>query len=246
MISKGRSPVTYDKERIRHLNLAKLKKGGEVFEIAIDPDKAIAYKFHRIGDIREVLHQEKVFSDTKKGMVAPETRLKSLFGTSDALKVADIILKEGEIQLTTEYRDKIREEKKKRILSLIQRNAIDPKTKLPHPLTRIESAFEAAKCRCDEFKTAEEQIDAVIKKLRPILPIKIEQLRMNVHVPAAYAHQTFGLLKKMGELSHESWGNDGSLVVKLQIPAGMREDVIDKLNKATKGTVDISKMEEIQ
>ncbi|MBI4737997.1 ribosome assembly factor SBDS [Candidatus Woesearchaeota archaeon] len=246
MISKGRSPVTYDHERIRHLNVARLDKGGNRFEVPIDPDKAIAYKHQKSGNLNEVLHQKKVFTDAKKGMLASETALKSLFGTADPLKVAEIILKEGEIQLTTEHRDKIREEKRKRILSLIQRNAIDPKTKLPHPLTRIENAFEQARCHIDEFKTAEEQLDGVIRKLRPILPIKIEQLRMNVHVPAVCASQCFDLLKKLGDLSGESWGSDGSLMAKLQIPAGLREEVIDKLNKATKGSVEISKVEEIQ
>ena len=34
---------TYDKERI-HLNIARIRKGGRVFEINIDPEQAVAFK----------------------------------------------------------------------------------------------------------------------------------------------------------------------------------------------------------
>lgn len=231
-------PISYDKERVS-FNLARLKKGGQVFEIVVNPDEAIAYKMKGQGTLDEVLRGKEIFSDAKKGVLAPESVMKSLFGSADPFKVADIILKEGEIQLTTEYRDNLREQKRKRILSLIQRNAIDPKTKLPHPMTRIENAFERSKCHIDEFRTAEEQTDDVIKALRSIIPLKIEQLVLNISLPPQYAHQSYGILKKLGKIKQEKWGNDGGLAVKLEIPAGIQEDVESKLNSLTHGGVDI-------
>ncbi|HII72532.1 TPA: ribosome assembly factor SBDS, partial [Candidatus Woesearchaeota archaeon] len=204
-------PISMDQERVS-FNLARLKKGGQVFEIVINPDEAIAYKMKGVGDLNDVLRGKEIFSDAKKGVLAPETSMKSLFGGSDPFKVAEIIIKEGEIQLTTEYREKLREQKKNRILALIQRNAIDPKTKLPHPLTRIENAFEQAKCRIDEFRTAEEQVDNVIKSLRTILPLKIEQLVLKIDLPPQFAHQAYGIVKRLGEIKSESWGSDGGLI----------------------------------
>jgi ribosome maturation protein SDO1 len=227
-----------DQERVS-FNLARLKKGGQNFEIVVDPDNAIAYKRGATIDIKDVLKGEQVFTDAKKGVFAPETEMKSLFNSSDPLKVASIILKEGQIQLTTEYRDKIRAEKKKRILTLIQRNAIDPKTKLPHPLTRIENAYEQAKCKIDEFRTAEEQVDEVISKLRVILPLRIEQMVLEIDVPPQYAHQAYGVLKRLGDIKKENWTNDGSLIVNLEIPAGLQEDVMGRLNSMTHGGVNI-------
>ena len=231
-------PISMDQERVS-FNLARLKKGGKNFEVVVDPDNAIAYKRGTKIDIKEVLKGEKVFFDAKKGVFAAENEMKSLFNSSDPIKVAETILKEGEIQLTTEYRDKLREEKKKRILYLIQRNAADPKTKLPHPMTRIENAFEQAKCKIDEFKTAEEQIDEVIKKLREILPLRIEQVLLQIDVPPQFAHQAYGLIKRMGTIKKEAWGNDGALIVKLELPAGMQEEIMSKLNSMTHGGVDI-------
>jgi ribosome maturation protein SDO1 len=234
-----------DQERV-HFNLARMKKAGKVFEIVIEPDNAIAYRRGAGMDIREALRGERIFSDAKKGVFAHESDLKAVFNSADPLKVAATILKEGEIQLTTEYRDKLREEKRRRILALIQRNAIDPKTKLPHPLTRIENAFEQANCRIDEFQTAEEQIDEVVNRLRTVLPLKIEQIVMRIHVPPQHSHQAYGLLKKLGTIRQESWGADDSLAIKLEIPAGIQEEVLDKMNKMTHGGVDIQLEKELR
>ena len=107
-----RPTKTFDKESVK-LNLAKLKKGGENFEIIIEPEKIIDYKNKKSIDIREVLRYEKIFSDAKKGFIASENRLQALFQTQDPIKISEIILNEGEIQFTQEYRDKILEEKKK-------------------------------------------------------------------------------------------------------------------------------------
>lgn len=231
-------PISMDQERVS-FNLARLKKGGQNFEIVVEPDNAIAYKRGAELDVKDVLKGEKIFSDAKKGIFASENDMKSLFNSSEPLKVASIILKEGEIQLTTEYRDKLRAEKRKRVLALIHRNAIDPKSKLPHPLTRIENAFDQAKCKIDEFRTAEEQVDDVVKKLRTILPLRIEQIVLGIDIPPQYAHQAYGMLKKLGDLKKETWGNDGGLNVQLEIPAGLQEDVMDRMNNMTHGGVEI-------
>ncbi|MBN1544201.1 ribosome assembly factor SBDS [Candidatus Woesearchaeota archaeon] len=231
-------PISMDQERVS-FNLALLKKGGKMFQVVVDPDKAIAYKKGDAVDMKEVLHSEKIFTDAKRGEVSPEADLKALFNSSDAVKVASVILKEGEIQLTTEYRDKLRAEKKKRVLYLIHRNAADPKTRLPHPMTRIENAFEQARCKIDEFKTAEEQVDGVIRQLRAILPIKIEQVLLQIDIPPQHAHQAYGALKRMGSIKQETWGNDGGLTLKFEIPAGLQEEVMDKLNSMTHGGVEI-------
>jgi ribosome maturation protein SDO1 len=234
-----------DKERV-HFNLAKLKKGGKVFEIVVEPDTAIAFKKGAAIDIREVLRGEHIFSDAKKGVLAADTDLKAIFNSDDPLKVALAILKDGEIQLTTEYRDKLRDDKKKKILSLIQRNAIDPTTKLPHPLTRIENAFEQIKFKVDEFKTAEEQIDDVVHKMMVVMPIKMEQVILTIEVPSQHSHQAYGVLKKIGTIKQDKWNSDGSLSVDLQIPAGLQEEVMEKLNSMTHGGVDVHLKKELK
>ena len=134
------------------LNLARLKREGNLFEISVDPDLAIRWKKGEAVDLREALRADKIFADAKKGEIASDSLLEKYFQTSDPLKIAEIIIKKGEIQLTSEHRSEQREQKKRRLVELIHRNAVDPHTKLPLPLTRIENAFEEAKLHLDEKK----------------------------------------------------------------------------------------------
>src|SRR3989344_3762864 len=157
------------------ITLARLKKFGTTFEISVDPDKALFYKKGQITDLDEVLHADNIFLDAKKGMVAPQAELEKVFKTTDTQKIADIIIKEGEIQFTAEHRQLEREQKIKKIVYLIHKQAVDARTGFPIPLERIEAALHQAKIHLDENIPVEEQLDNIITALRPILPIKIEQ-----------------------------------------------------------------------
>lgn len=233
---------TYDKERIS-LNIARLRKGGEIFEVVVDPDMAISFKHGVNVDIKDIIKSEEIFTDAKKGSFAPENRLKELFGTESALEVAKIILAEGEIQLTNEYRAKVREEKKKKIISLIAKNAIDPKTKLPHPPQRIENALEEKKVKIDEFKKAEDQLERVVDEIRPILPIRFETKKIEVIIPPAYAGKAYSVIAQFAKPYNEEWRNDGSYKCIVEIPAGLQINFIEKVNALTHGDVETRAIE---
>jgi len=214
--------------------IARLKLQGQTFEILVDCDKAIDFKTGKCS-LADALVTDHIFSDVKQGERAPEKDMKKIFGTEDENKIAEEIIKKGEIQLTTEHRNKLREEKKKKILEIIHRNAIDSKTGLPHPLQRIELAMEQARVRIDEFKKAEEQIQDVLEKLRPIIPIRFEIWELAIKIPAKYAAQSYRILKMYGTLKKDEWQNDGSLIAVINLPAGMSEEFENELNKLTKG-----------
>ena len=223
-------------EKIK-LNLAKLKKKGETFEINIDPDLAMEFKRGENIPLSEILKAEQIFSDAKKGELTSESKLEEVFNTTNILEIAEIIIKEGEIQLTSEFRSQEMEQKKKKIMGLIHKNAIDPTTKLPHPMTRIENAFQEAKVQIVDFKSAEEQLDEVVTKLRPILPIKFEQAQLIVTIPPTYAAKSYSLVKTNSKMIKEEWNQDGSWTVEVELPAGLKPEFIDKLNSLTHGEV---------
>lgn len=222
-----------------HHNLARLKKAGETFEVSIQPDEAIELKKGKDVDIKDVLNSEEIFADVRKGLLASEEKVKEVFGTSDVNEIAKKIIKEGDISLTAEYRNKLREDKKKQIITTISRNAIDPQTKLPHPISRIEAAMDEAKVVMDEFKTAEEQIDDIVKKLQPIIPIKFEMEEVEIRIPANHAPKAFPIAKGFGKIKEQRWENDGAWYGKMEVPAGLLQDMIDKLNSITHGGIDI-------
>ncbi len=228
---------TYDKERFS-INLARLKKGGQNFEVVINSDNAIRFKQGKEIAIEDIITNEKVFADAKKGLLASEKLMQQLFNTTDVKEVAKIIIKEGEIQLTAEYKQKLRDEKKRRIIDFIYANGVDPKTGLPHPVTRIENAFEEAKIHINEFKSEEKQIDEILKKLRVILPIKFEVDEIELKIPAAYAAKMYSIVKGFSKIIKEEWLNDGSWKCVVEISAGLKQDFFDKLNSMTHGEIE--------
>ena len=217
------------------LNLARIKKGSDVFEIVVNPDQAIYYRHHPETNIRDAIVYPKIYSDAKKGLLAPEQRMQAIFGTTDALEVAKIILTKGDIQVSAEHRQKLQEQKRHRIIDIIRRQGVDPRTNAPHPLTRIENALKEAKVRIDEYSPAEQQVPEILKALRPILPIKMVTKELNVTVPAQYAPKIHPLVKTFGKILKERWESDGSWNGTVEIPGGLETEFYDKLNGMTHG-----------
>lgn len=209
--------------------IARLKSHGEKFEILVDP-RIVSESI----PIEEALAAEFVFSDAGAGDRAPQESLTKIFGTADVVEIAKTIIRKGEIQLTTEQRKKILEEKRKKVVQLIARNAVDPHTKAPHPARRIETAMEQARVHIDLMKDAEEQVADIIKALRPFLPLRVEVKRIAVKIPALYSGKYYQL-KEFGTIIREEWQKDGSYIAVLDIPGGTEDEFYQKVNALTKG-----------
>jgi ribosome maturation protein SDO1 len=215
--------------------IARLTKDNEHFEILVKPEEALDYRTGKTTRISEVLAAETIFADANKGTKVSEETMRKSFETTDPLKIADEILKKGTLQLTTEQRRKMVEDKRKQIVDFISRQAVDPKTNLPHPPLRIENAMEQIRYTVDAHKPVEEQAREIVKLLRPILPLKIEQLAVAVRVPAAYSARSYGALKNFGEIKQEEWRADGSWYGIIEMPAGAYASFLNKLGDITKG-----------
>lgn len=218
--------------------IARLKAEGHNFEILVDCNNALAFREGKSVGMRDILAAMQVFSDAKKGLAASETAMKQIFGTSDAEEIAKTIIQKGEIQLTQEYRERIREEKRKQVISIIHRNGVDPKTHLPHPPQRIENAFIEAKFHVDEFMPVQEQVQEALKKLRPILPIKFETKELAIKIGPEYAPKCYSTIKMFGTIIREEWQTNGYWVAVVELPGGMESDLYDKLNKICHGQVE--------
>jgi ribosome maturation protein SDO1 len=212
---------------------------GTKFEILVKPDPALEYKLGKRKDISSVLVSDEIYSDSSKGTRASTEKLLHAFKTQDPLAIAERILQKGELNLTTDQRRKMISEKRKQIVEHIAKTYVDPKSHLPHPPLRIEQAMEDGKISIDPYKNTTEQIKEIVEKLRSIIPLKSENLVLEIIVPAQYAAQSYSVLKSTGTLKSEQWQSNGSLKAILEIPAAERPNVIDRLGSITKGTASV-------
>ncbi|MBU0586332.1 ribosome assembly factor SBDS [Candidatus Micrarchaeota archaeon] len=224
--------------------IADITVEGKNFEVYVDPEMANMYKEGQKPDLKNILVVDEVYFDAKKGERAKSDALQKAFGTTDIMGILEIILKKGNIQLTTDQKRKKVEEKYKQIVSIIMRETIDPRTNAPHTQSRIEEALEKAKFHPDPFKDARDQLPDILKKIRIIIPLKFEKMRIAVKIPPEHAQRTYGLVKSWGIIKEE-WAKDGSLIVLVEIPSGAQGEFYDRVNKATAGNNETKVVEKI-
>lgn len=212
---------------------------GEKFEILVKPDPALEYKLGKKKDVSSVLVSDEIYTDSSKGTKPPSENLIRVFQTDDQTEIAKQIIQKGDLNLTTAQRRKMVDEQRKRIVEFIAKTYVDPKTHLPHPPLRIEQAMKDARVSVEPQKNVDVQIKEIVEKLRSIIPLKSENLQLEIAVPAQYVSQSYAVLKSVGSLKKEEWQNNGSLKAILEIPATARPNVIDRLGALTKGTATV-------
>ena len=228
--------ATLDNSITAHMEIS-----GERFEVMVDPDLALAFRLGQKKELNNVLTVEEVFKNFRKGERHTTSSLQKAFGTTDVFAIAERIVKNGELALTTDQKRKMLEEKKKQIVAILMRECIDPRTGAPHTQLRLEQSMDAARVHIDGFKDAASQIEEVMKALRPIIPLKVEKARVAVKIPPEHAQRVYGTLKGYG-IQKEEWARDGSLIVVLEMPAGMQGEFYDKINRATAGAAETKLM----
>lgn len=214
---------------------ARLKTRGTTFEVLVDPDGALALKRGESVNLEEILAVEDVFENASRGDRSPEEDLQKAFGTTQALTIAEAIIKKGEISLTAEQRKQFTENKRRQVIEIIARNAINPQTKTPHPPGRIDQAMTEARVNIDPTKSTDELVKIAMKAIRPLIPIRFEEVEVAVKIPPAYAPKAYGEVAAFGKLNREAWQNNGAWIGVVQIPAGMQTEFYALINRLTKG-----------
>jgi len=219
---------------------ARLESHGQRFEVLVDPDAALAIKRGEFdGDLEEVIAAEDVFEDASRGDRPPESALEEVFGTTDPMAIIPEVVERGEIQITADQRREMQEQKRKQLINKIARNAVNPQMDdAPHPPERIERALEEAGFRVDPMEPVESQVDDALDALRPVIPIRFDEVVMAVRLPADYAGSGQAQIRQFGELEREEWQNDGSWVGVVRFPAGLQNEFYDLANEVSSGEAD--------
>ena len=219
--------------------VARFSFEGEKFEILVKPDPALDYKMGKKKDLSAVLVSDEIYTDSGKGTKPSTDKLLKAFKTEDLAEIAQIIMQKGDLNLTTDQRRKMIDDKRKQIIEFIVKTYVDPRTHLPPPPVRIENALKDGRVSIDPQKNVEEQVKEIVEKLRSIIALKSENLNLEIIIPAQYASQSYAVLKSVGSLKKEEWQNNGSLKAILEIPAAARPNVIDRLGSITKGSASV-------
>ena len=215
--------------------VARLEKGGKRYEILVDPELVETWKADNESiALDELLATEEVWHDARAGERPTEDKLIGVFGTTELSACVEIILRDGDIQLTTVQRRKLISDKRARIITEISRTAIDPRSKAPHPATRIELALDELRWNPDPFLSVERQIKEAVNVLRPVIPLSFQTIKLAFRVSGS----AYGSVQRevRSDVIREEWLENGDWAFVVEIPAGMKGEYLSKVAKRDPNT----------
>ena len=215
--------------------LARMEKGGKRYELLVDPNLVDVFKSEPASvDLNAFLAMDEVFHDIRGGERPTEDAIENTFGTQDIFEITKTVLAKGSIQLTTAQRKARVEQMRQQIVHEIHTQAVDPKTKGPHPKTRIELALNESRYSVDPFKRLDDQVKDAIELLKPMIPLSFESVRLAVRVPGSAYGGSSRILRPY--LEKEQWLENGSWAGIIEIPAGMKDTIYGKLMSQSSDT----------
>ena len=215
--------------------LARMEKSGKRYEVLLNPDLVDAFKSDPESvDINAFMAMDEVFHDARGGERPTAEAIENTFGTQNIRTIATTILTKGSIQLTTAQRKAMVERMRQQIVHQIHVQAVDPKTKSPHPKTRIELALDESRYSVDPFKRLEDQVKEAIDKLKPMIPLSFESVRLAFKVPGSAYGSVSRILRPYQQ--KEQWLENGSWAAVIECPAGMKPDLIDQIMRQSSDT----------
>lgn len=214
--------------------IARLEKGGNRYEILVDPDLVAEWKVNpEQVSFEDMLATDEVWSDVKAGDRPTSDALENIFGTTDLHSCVERILIDGSIQLTTAQRKQMVDDKRKQIIHAIATTATDPKTRGPHPPTRIENALSEARFSVDPFLSVERQVQDAVDAIRALIPLQFVTVRLAFRIQGKDYGGVHQLLRD--SIQKEEWLSDGSWVCVVECPGGMKSDLISRVSKRSSG-----------
>ncbi len=214
-------------------------KGGKTFEILVDPEPAKEAKFEgKNHDIQRLLFVQDIFTDANEGERASPEELADEFKTKQIVEAAEEIFEKGKMQLTTDQKAEMREDKRQQVISMIARRAQNPKTGNPHPPQRVENALEEAGFDFDAMENVESQFKDAIDAIKPIIPVSLDEKTVAIKVPSDSGGKAYNLIQQKADVIEEQWGNE-HLYAKIRVPAGILTELMEEIQELTSGNSEV-------
>jgi ribosome maturation protein SDO1 len=213
-------------------------EGDKTFEILVEPEPAKKAKLQgEEFDMPRLMFVQEVFTDAQKGERASPDELEREFGTKQVMEAAEEVFEKGDMQLTTEQKAEMRQDRHKQVVNMIARRAQNPKTGNPHPPHRVENALEEAGFNADAFKDVEEQFEKAIESIRPIIPVSLDEKTVAIKIPSDQAGKAYDTLQQKTEVLEEQWGDN--FYAKVRVPAGILTEVMEEIQEMTEGESEV-------
>ena len=165
-------------KKLTNIAVVRLKKAGVRFEIACYKNTVVAWRDGFERDLDNVLQTTRVYTNVSKGVFAKEEDVLRAFGTKDESAVCEIILNQGELQVSDKERKVTLENIFRDAVTVLVEKCVNPETNRPYPPGVIERALREIHFSVDPMKGAKQQALAALPKLQTVFPIERAPMRI--------------------------------------------------------------------
>lgn len=217
-------------------------KGDKQFEILVEPDLAKEAKLEgKDHSIQRLLFVQEIFVDAGEGERASADELEEEFGTRQVMEAAQKVFEQGNMQLTTDQKAEMREDKRKKVVDMIARRAQNPRTGNPHPPKRVENALEEAGFNVGAMDDVEEKFQEAIDMIRPIIPISLDEKTVAIKIPVDKAGKAYDKIQNVADLEDEEWGNE-YFMARITVPAGILSELMEDIQDISSGKAEVKEI----
>ena len=243
-MSKDFRGVTIDRRiDLKGKSIVRYEKHGRRYELLVNPEPAWLFIQGEEVEIDTIFEVYIVYENISRGVKATQDDLDVAFEGLTEREIAIKILKEGKLQLTISQRNEILKDKRIEIVDFIHIHCINPRENTPIPKDRIENAILDLGVNVSYKDDVKSQALEVIDLLKPIMPIRLESVKLAVKIPPSYTGALYGFVISAGNLVQEEWLSDGSLAVVVNIPSGTQADFLEQITSKTKGKAQVKVLE---
>ncbi|KAH0789469.1 ribosome assembly factor SBDS [Histomonas meleagridis] len=194
------------------------QKNGVKVEIIAIPGMVSKYR-EGLCSLEDAIIDGKIYTSASKGNIVSKTDLEKI--GINGRELLELIMKTGKYGLTAqEKKDKI-ETKKLQVINFIHQNFIEPTTKKPHPVSRIESALQEIKAKYDIDKSAERIVRSLLPKLTTIIRLSEHQIECIIVIPNKWLGKIINVCYNMGNVLHQEY-NPENVIVHISISPLMK------------------------
>ncbi|MCK5141656.1 MAG: ribosome assembly factor SBDS, partial [Candidatus Heimdallarchaeota archaeon] len=208
-MSKDFRGVTIDRRiDLKGKSIVRYEKHGRRYELLVNPEPAWLFIQGEEVEIDTIFEVYIVYENISRGVKATQDDLDVAFEGLTDREIAIKILKEGKLQLTISQRNEILKDKRIEIVDFIHIHCINPRENTPIPKDRIENAILDLGVNISYKDDVKSQALEVIDLLKPIMPIRLESVKLAVKIPPSYTGALYGFVISAGNLVQEEWLSD--------------------------------------
>jgi ribosome maturation protein SDO1 len=192
--------ITGDKRiDLKGKSIVRYQAHGRRFEMLVNPEPAWMFLQGEEVVLEDIFEVFQVYDNVSRGRRATEDDLIAVFGADvKDREIASIILKEGQLQLTADQRNEILKEKRTEIVDFIHIHCINPRENTPIPKDRIDKAIMDLGVNISYKEEVKTQALEIIDLLKPIMPIRLESVKLAVKVPPSFTGSLYGFVISSG------------------------------------------------